>query len=75
MRISLFLEKVKFSLSLMKHHAMNKYWGMYAHLHPFLTAVLDGGDWYHILVGNPGRGRQLHCGILLCDDGHGRPIF
>jgi len=29
---------------------MNKYWGMKAQLHPFLTTVLVGGEWYTSLL-------------------------
>jgi hypothetical protein len=37
--------KVRLSLRLTKHHAMNTYWGSGDRLHAFLTSAVDGGEW------------------------------
>jgi hypothetical protein len=45
-------QKGKTSPCLTKHHVMKTWWGIEAHLHAFLTSVLDGGDWS---ASRPGR--------------------
>jgi len=37
--------KVKLSLCLTEHHAMEVYWGVEVLIHAFLTSALDGRDW------------------------------
>jgi hypothetical protein len=37
--------KVKLSLCLTKYHAMKAYWGSGRIAPPFITSVLDGGEW------------------------------
>lgn len=44
-KLFILLQRLKFFLCLIKHHAMEVYGGMGIHLHTFLTLALGGCEW------------------------------